>query len=279
MKRNLHFAGRAVGLRVTGPASCALVDFMFGHMPAQGRARPHVFLTLKDAPDEGSAETEICLTLPGDSQVLRGPASQVVLRLLTEVDYHLADRCRAGLYLHAASLVRDGQVLLMPASSGSGKSTLTYWLTRHGFHYLSDESSFIPLGSQACSGFTRPSHLKKGSLALFPNLEDQPRQEVRWVDNSLFGWLIGTAALNPLPVSEALPIRQIVFPHYQAGGQLETERLSPARAAFELASFLTNARNLPEHGFPEILRLARSLPAWRLGYGDFAQLEEFIRSF
>jgi len=57
---------------------------------------------------------------------------------------------------------------------------------------------------------------------------------------------------------------------------LQYERLSPARAAYELAGCLTNARILPEHCFPEILRLARSLPAWRLDYSDVSQVGEFF---
>ena len=273
MKRSLHFGGRAVNLHVRGVVSRELVDFLFACVPAHGTARGHITFSLEDCSNAG----DLCFSIPGtQSPVARGTASQVVPRLLYEVDYHLADRCRAGLYLHAASLAREGQALLLPASSGSGKSTLTYWLTRHGFHYLSDESTFIPLNSLECSGFSRPAHLKKGSLGLFPNLEFEPRLEVKEADESLIGWLIGTAALNVLPAVGVLPLKQIVFPRYRAGSALLYERLSPARAAFELAGCLTNARNLPEHGFSEILRLARSLPAWRLDYSDVSQVGEFF---
>jgi hypothetical protein len=57
---------------------------------------------------------------------------------------------------------------------------------------------------------------------------------------------------------------------------LKCEKLSPARSAFELAGCLTNARNLEQHGFPEILRLARALPAWRVTYGSIVDLQEFF---
>jgi hypothetical protein len=39
---------------------------------------------------------------------------------------------------------------------------------------------------------------------------------------------------------------------------------------------LINARNLPEHGFLEVTRLARTVPAFSLRYGDFAQLEQWV---
>jgi hypothetical protein len=283
MKRSLHFGGRAVSLHFKGPVSHALVDFMFSNVPAHGPARAHITFSLEDvggsddlvfsAPVLKNSESH-----PGylGSGVVRGPANQVVSRLLYEVDYHLADRCHSGLYLHAACLARKGQALLLPAASGSGKSTLTYWLTQNGYNYLSDESSYIPLYSQDVIGFTRPAHLKKNSLALFPKLETVPTQPVHWTDGSLLGWLIGTGALNPLPVENFVPIQSIIFPNYRAGSMLSYERLSPARTAFELAGCLTNARNLPEHGFPEIMRLARVLPAWRLSYSNFSQVADAL---
>jgi hypothetical protein len=36
---------------------------------------------------------------------------------------------------------------------------------------------------------------------------------------------------------------------------------------------LINARNLEEHGFPEVARLARLIPAYELTYGAFEQIE------
>jgi hypothetical protein len=35
---------------------------------------------------------------------------------------------------------------------------------------------------------------------------------------------------------------------------------------------LINARNLPEHGFAQVARLARKVPAYRMTYSSFAQL-------
>jgi hypothetical protein len=39
---------------------------------------------------------------------------------------------------------------------------------------------------------------------------------------------------------------------------------------------LINARNLPDHGFPEITRLARSVPAYKMTYANFVQVEPHI---
>ncbi|NJN95931.1 MAG: hypothetical protein HC875_18395 [Anaerolineales bacterium] len=35
---------------------------------------------------------------------------------------------------------------------------------------------------------------------------------------------------------------------------------------------LINARNLPEHGFPEIVRLAALAPAYKISYAHFDQI-------
>jgi hypothetical protein len=194
MNHEIHFAGRAVRLITEGRSAADLVDFMFGRMPAEGPAEPHITFLLEDTPDNSG----LLFTIPEvDNLKVQGTASRIVTRLLSEVDFHLANLCDDGLYLHAASLARDGQGLLMPAASGSGKSTLTCWLTQQGFNYLSDESSFIALDTIHCSGFTRPAHLKKSVLELFPNLDTTSKLEVRMMDDSLYGCLIGTATLNP----------------------------------------------------------------------------------
>ncbi|MCJ7625909.1 MAG: hypothetical protein MUO76_20645, partial [Anaerolineaceae bacterium] len=157
-----------------------------------------------------------------------------------------------------------------------GKSTLTCWLTQHGYHYMSDEATFVPLKSQTCTGFTRPIVLKKGSLDLFPDLQNQPKLELRNADDQLYSWLIGVSALNPLGMEHTPPIKAIVFPYFQPGSDLTYEPLSAAHTAFELAKCLINARNLTQNGFPEVLRLAQAVPAWRLTYGDVQQVHGFF---
>jgi hypothetical protein len=273
MRREIHFAGRAISLDVSGSAAKNLIEFMFGLMPDKGNASPHITFTVKDCAENAGISLSI---LGGESPDVSGSASRIVTRLLYEVDYHLANLCCDGLYLHAASVALDGQAVLMPAASGSGKSTLTTWLTRNGCNYMSDESSFVPVNSLECHGFTRPAHLKPGSMNLFPNLDKIQKLEVRGADENLTGWFISAETLHLIPKTQAVPIKYIVIPKFNAGAEFRFERISPARTAFELAGCLTNARNLDDHGFPEILRLARALPAWRLAYSDVGQVQAFL---
>jgi hypothetical protein len=54
MKREIHFAGRAIRLITEGKGAAHLVDFMFSRMPAEGPANPHITFTLEDSPDNSS---------------------------------------------------------------------------------------------------------------------------------------------------------------------------------------------------------------------------------
>ena len=58
--------------------------------------------------------------------------------------------------------------------------------------------------------------------------------------------------------------------------EFELRRLSRAQAGLELMQCLINARNLPDHGFPEVTRLARAMPAYKMTYANFAQIEPHI---
>jgi hypothetical protein len=290
MIRNLHFGGKAVRFEVNGAAASDLTDFLFSQVPRQGSVQPHVSLSLRDFSMNG----EIVFTFPGaehpgesdeghivdiadhHTSEVRGSATQIARKVLYEVDFQMANLASDGLYLHAASLARQGQALILPASSGSGKSILTYWLTQRGFHYMSDEATFVLLNSQICTGFTRPVVLKSGSLDLFPNLAEQSKLELRMGDGQPAGWLIGVSALNALGMDHTPLIKSFVFPHFQPGSGFKYEQLSAAHTAFELARCLINARNLVQNGFPEVLRLAQAVPAWRLVYGDLHQVEGFF---
>ena len=68
----------------------------------------------------------------------------------------------------------------------------------------------------------------------------------------------------------------IVFPRFRPGAELEFRRLSPAQNGLALMECLVNARNLAGHGLGEALRLARGIPAWRLVYSHFEQLESTL---
>jgi hypothetical protein len=263
--RRIAFGASMVALDVRGARAAVVADFLFGRLPPADGV-PHVTLTI-GSDDYG-------LWLRGDEEPDYRSTSDAEMAdyVLGRVCYHLADRSRDGLMFHAAALERNGRGLIVPGTSGAGKSTLTAWLSGIGFTYLTDELVFVPEGASRFSPLARPLNLKRSAHSSLPDLFADPR-----------GFLAGdTAALVPperfgMPArSELIPLSALLFVRFAEGASFEWTRLSAAQSGLALMQCLINARNLPEHGFPETARLCRSTPAYRLVYGSFAELEPHL---
>lgn len=138
--------------------------------------------------------------------------------------------------IHAAAVVRNGAALILPAGPGSGKSTLAAGLIHRGWSYLSDEFALIdPQTLHACP-FPKALCIKHGSFDRIRRLglafsSDQDyvkgvKGRVRFVD---------PRQLGPQAVGVAAPVRWIVFPKSVGSAAPRLERISRARAAYELA--------------------------------------------
>lgn len=290
MKHIVHFAKQAIRITATGTPARDMVHFMFGLMPHYGADAPHAELSLASLPDSENLrliypqiDHSVTVHLHNDAHfsnqpkgAIQGSPSEVAPHLMYAVDFHLANLCQEGLYLHAASLEKNGKAIIMPATSGSGKSTLTCWMAVRGFRYLSDEATFIENDSTTCTGFTRPAVLKKGSEHILPDLVADSQLRLVTLHGKEYGWMISPERLNPIQKGAHLPIGCFIFSRYKPQGHLTCEHLSPATTAFELAKCLINARNLLNHGFPQMLRLAHILPGWKLSYSDLKDAQKCI---
>lgn len=198
-------------------------------------------------------------------------------RWLGDACYHLADRSQGGLLLHAAALTWQGRGLILPGVSGTGKTTLTAWLLTQGFDYLTDELVFIPAGADTLQVFTRPLNLKanvSAALAQFVDIEGQAES----ILSSSTSLLVPPAVLKPTNTLSEPTLYLIIFPRYCSCSQFNLRPFSRARAGMFLMECLINARNLPDHGFAEIARLCRQVPAYQMSYSKFDQLAEQMDS-
>ncbi|RME96772.1 MAG: hypothetical protein D6768_21175, partial [Chloroflexi bacterium] len=206
----------------------------------------------------------------------RGPsAAELADHLLADSCFHLANRSSGGLLFHAGVVALNGCGVLLPGTMGAGKTTLTAWLVSQNFNYLSDEMGYLPAGSATVHGLGRPLSIKRPSRpVLQPWLnfsEPSPhRLTAAQVD------LVQPALLRSDNRFDPAPLRLILFPRYRAGSSLNLRPLSKAQAGKALMECLINARNLPGHGFAQITRLARQVPAFQLTYSHFRQLENSI---
>ena len=121
--------------------------------------------------------------------------------------------------------------------------------------------------------FARPLNLKSPSRAALQDHFDFERHAGRMVSTPA-GDLIPPDALHPdgrVGAPGDTPVSLIIFPRYQAGSDLVWRPLSKAQAGLALMKCLVNARNLPEHGFPQISRLAKAVPAYHMTYAGFTR--------
>jgi len=269
--RFVAFGGSRIRIDYDGPVAAAIVDFLF--RDTHDHDRPDLQATFRV--EEGSAEPP--LTIRRDDEVLyRGADPAVAARVLQEsTSYSLAAGSTSGILMHAAAASRDGRVLMFPGTSGAGKTTLTAWLISSGFEYLTDELALVRDQTRTVEALTRPLNVKPTGFGALPPESDEGR-----------GWALMRSPLSLLcrpPLAsvaradEPSPVlTAIVFPRYDAAAGATLEPVAAARAGLRLMGCLLNARNPPEHGFPDVAALARDVPSYELTYGAFDAAEPLL---
>jgi hypothetical protein len=269
--RLITFAGNSVAVEYSGPRPARIVDFLYRDVSADSTIPPHVTYRLMPGDEPGRL-----VLYRGDTLIYEGDSEATLAELLLgDTCYHLADQSRGGLLFHAAGLARAGKGLLLPGGVGAGKSTLAAWLAARGFDYLTDELVFVPQGADTMQTFTRPLNLKNPARAVLRNQVDFEGQAAD-ILSSPQADLVSLTVLRPGNAPGEPPVSLIIFPRYRPGSDFILRPLSRAQAGLALMECLVNARNLPEHGFPQIARLARLAPAYKLTYAHFQQIGEQI---
>ena len=274
--RLVAFAGNTVAIEYSGARPAGIVDFVCLYMPSGDYADPAPHVTFRIAP--GGRAGELALYRDGELRYAGACDACLAEQLLGNVGYALADKSRGGLLFHAGALAWDGKGLLLPGPIGAGKTTLTMWLAVQGLGgltYLSDEMAFFPAGSHAMQPYTRPLNLKSGARAALKDWFDFEGQADRLLSTA-YGDLIPPELLSFAGPRAETPLSLIIFPRYAAGSEFELRPLSRAQTGLALMERLVNARNLADHGFSEIVRLARSVRAYQMRYADFAQIGDRI---
>lgn len=176
---------------------------------------------------------------------------------------------RRYLLLHASTVERGGQALVITGDSGSGKSTLAALLATRGWRFMGDEFGLIDPQSGLAHPFPRPSSLKNEAIGVMEAVMPQAQ----------FGPLICNTAKGDIrhlvPDADAIaamdvPARPalILFPRY--GTAAETRPVGPAEGFVRLTQASTNYPMLGEAGFDALVRLVSETPAWAIDYPDTA---------
>ena len=167
--------------------------------------------------------------------------------------------------LHAASVEKNGNVIIMPAVAESGKTTLTATLLRHGFKLFSDESTSLDH-----DGYVHPlpfcMNIKEGSWSVLA--ETYPKLCKRDTHSRFDGQNI-----RFLPPENIHKGRQkashIIFPKYTPGAKTSLTPISSKEALLKIneASYQVQD-HMDENKFELILKNLISLPKYALEYSD-----------
>jgi hypothetical protein len=271
--RLINFAGSTLAIEYAGAQAAYIVEFLYRHVPYAGAAAPHVTYRLLSGGESGGM-----VLYRGERLLYDGrSAADVANLLLGDSCHELADQSRGGLLFHAAALARRGKGLILPGTIGAGKSTLAAWLLARGFDYLTDELVFVAPGSGRFQAFARPLNLKPPARVILQRKFDFEGQSGQVFSGSQFD-LVPPTFINPRSQVSEPDLGLILFPRYLPESAFDLRRLSRAQAGLELMQCLVNARNLPDYGFSEITRLARTAAAYQMCYAGFDQIGEMVET-
>ncbi len=169
------------------------------------------------------------------------PRDQAPAFLEWGLNWSIAASCHQWLTLHAASLERNGGVVILPAPPGSGKSTLCAALALRGWRLMSDEMCLIDLQVGQVHALARPINLKNASIDLIRGFAPESVWGPETYDTAK-GWV---THLRPPTDSvqrmlEPAQPRWIVFPRYVAEAE---PWLVPCGKATTFIHFAENAFN------------------------------------
>lgn len=194
---------------------------------------------------------------------------QAILVLASRITANIASQITSGVALHAASVARNGHVVLLPGPSGAGKSTLTAWLVDRGFRFLGDELVIVSANESMLRSFPRAMMLRSPSAPLLSGMHNLAGYTARHIVDDII--------INPPPSdSGALACKVIIFPVYAPNAALAVTPLSSAQTCKRLMEYNVNSGNLADGGLGAIANLARDVLAIDLRYGDFEQLVEVV---
>ena len=268
------FASLVVVLRYANPEVETFLSLLFADMQGRPGEQPaeQVFDIVVD-PDG----FQVTLAENGDILTFGKLGVAFAATLFDRVLFHLLNRNKTGVALHAGAVAHGQQLVLIPGQSGAGKSTLAAWLTARGYSYQTDELVFLPSSAQRqARSFTRPFNMKNGSKEIVRALFS--RKDSSTVLDDEQGMIVPHRVLNPhFCKVEAAPA-MLLFPAYQAGVPLRIEPVPRAQAGAYLMASDVNGRNLPDHGFHQLMAIARVTPAYRLSFSSFDGLGEAIET-
>lgn len=272
-ERYVCLGGHAVQVSADHAEADEIFRFMFDDIPQQAFDQPEARFSLQAVEHE---DTRSWAVLKDQASMFEHTSlTDAANFLMGEVVYHLIENNQNYMAIHAALLSDEQGGILVPGESGNGKSSLSIWMTLNGYHYHTDELVLIKTGSLETRVFTRPFNIKAHGIDAIKTLLDLDALQPP-ASQGDFITMIPHRALNPDFIEASPPVSRILFPKYRKDGENTLTRLSAAAAGIELMKTNVIARNLPGHGFQQLLDIVKSVPAYKLDYNHFDALPALL---
>lgn len=175
--------------------------------------------------------------------------------------------------LHAGSVEKNGNVLILPAVAESGKTTLTATLLKQGFHLFSDEVTALDY-----KGYVHPlpfcMNIKEGSwkllLPMYPQLMEDDIHHRFDGQNIRF--------LPPVNIhSGRQKASHIIFPKYTPNAKTSLTQIGANEALSKIKeSGYQVQENMDKNKFELILNNLISLPKYTLVYSSLDEALDTI---
>ena len=265
--RHVAFDGNKIRIDYSDESITELLDFLFLDLDQDGPGEVNETFVIKHRQKAGDWRLKLARKPLFTGKNLAGMG----VVLMGEVLFHLIKDNENALAIHAGLVSDNERTILIPGASGSGKTSFTTWLLCSGMRYHTDELVTINLQDYSLKAFTRPLNVKTSGVEAVRTLFDMDgfEDDIR-VSRGVT--MIPHRLVNPEFNREVPKLTHVIFPKYIAESKSEIDRLSGAEAGLELMRSNVIARNLPTHGFGQVTKLVRDLPAYRLHYRHFDDL-------
>ncbi len=194
-----------------------------------------------------------------------------LLALEMGMNLQIAVAARRRLVLHAGSVARGPDGLILIGDSGAGKSTLSASLgwTPDRWRFMGDEFALLALDSHQLQPFPRPISLKNQSIAVMEarvaeeHFGPVQRETVKGTIRHLRPPQSAIDTMN----ETACP-RLLIAPRFEAGAAPAVRRMGAAESFARLTTSSPNYVALGEAGFDALTRLVNEAPGYDIRYGS-----------
>lgn len=216
--------------------------------------------------------------LDGIEPFVKGPAAHSAALLEWGMNWCVSTNISTFQILHAATVARGPNGVIISGDSGSGKSTLSCGMMASGWRLLTDELTLVNIQTGLIHPFVRPVSIKESAidviqvsyreLVLGVVAENTVKGRVSHVRPTDISWHNKTQATKP---------KLVVFPKYQADVEhLRVEPISALDCFKRLLDQSFNIHVLGHEAISSLRHIAETCRAYTLHYANMNEAIDWI---